>query len=333
MHARREVSMRQRLGRIKMSRLFSVACSCRARARHISQASTSKAKPLTMSHITFHLFSTTSPDDFLAAIRALPGAERPLYVGHCEHWIHMPTLSVAALTGTGDNILDWHYLLAIEGPAIILPEALKSYTLYHWAVTANISTDSLAALASDNLRRRTQPAPPLLDGWSPTDHSALAASTPPADLEASLALSSVPLGHHRLGSPIGLQTFIPAFGNEHRGPVSMFNLLAYLPGQRARYFEYIAAFTASVGSRYGGEPQFLGTGVMDWSSRVEEGSEVASPEKGGSEVWEDAALVWYPSLWHFGKMLDDPDYADVDRRFKQGALRDNPLIMCTEVEI
>jgi hypothetical protein len=71
--------------------------------------------------------------------------------------------------------------------------------------------------------------------------------------------------------------------------------------------------------------------VTDWSSRAAEGVEVADPKAGGSGVWEDVALVWYPSLWHFAKLLDDPDYAVADRTFKQGVLRDNPILCCTEV--
>jgi len=32
-------------------------------------------------------------------------------------------------------------------------------------------------------------------------------------------------------------------------------------------------------------------------------------------------------------MLDDPEYAAADRKYKIGVLRDGPLIMCTEVEL
>jgi len=42
-------------------------------------------------------------------------------------------------------------------------------------------------------------------------------------------------------------------------------------------------------------------------------------------------LVWYPSIWHFGKLLDDLDYAEADRKFKVGVVLDNPILCCTEV--
>jgi hypothetical protein len=111
----------------------------------------------------------------------------------------------------------------------------------------------------------------------------------------------------------------------------MFNIIARQPGQRMCYFDYIAAFRDSIGSRYGGNPQFLGPGVADWSSRKAEGKEVPDPKAGGSAVWEDTALVCYPSIWHVGKMLDDPDYAEADRKFKMGVVHDDPILCCAEI--
>ena len=106
----------------------------------------------------------------------------------------------------------------------------------------------------------------------------------------------------------------------------MFNLLSYQPDQRENYFKYVAAFNESVGSKYGGEALFLGLGVEDWSCRAEETGE----DEGN---WEDTALIHYPSIWHFAKMLDDDAYIDADRRYKKGVLRDNPILCCTEVKL
>lgn len=289
-----------------------------------------------MAPVTFHLVSVKSSSGFLSAVRDLPPTKCPLYLGHCKHWIHSPTLSRDALTGSSDEMLQWDYLFiakASEQSTFELASTIAKHTTAHWAITAPVSDEHLDALDAANEQRRAAPIPSLPVGWSPSDHGGLVAAEPPADLEASLALSSIPLGASETSPPTDLKTFIRTFGTTHQGPVSMFNLLAYHPGQRSRYFQYIAAFTESVGSRYGGQPQFIGFGGVDWSSREAEGAKVADPEAGGSGVWEDTALVWYPSIWHFGKMLDDPDYAAVDRRFKQGALMDNPLICCTEVDL
>ena len=49
--------------------------------------------------------------------------------------------------------------------------------------------------------------------------------------------------------------------------------------------------------------------------------------------WKDTALVWYPSIWHFGELLGDPEYEETDRKFKRGVLRDGSILCCTEVVV
>lgn len=307
------------------------------RDRTIAATTTSMvplAQSITMAPVTFHLISTADSSSFLAAVRKLPAADRPLFLGHCEHWIHSPTLSHDALTGTGEEMHRWDHLLVARSSsthAFDLPPSLTAHVSAQWAISAPVPDDHLNTLEATNAQRRTDPIPELPTGWSPSDHSGLDTAEPPADLEASLALASVPLGAPKTSAPKDLKTFIRTFGTR---PVSMFNLLAYLPGQRSRYMQYVAAFQSSVGIRYGGQPQFIGFGPgVDWSSRQAEGTQAADPKAGGSMVWEDTALIWYPSIWHFGKMLDDPEYADVDREFKKGVLRDNAILCCTEVDL
>ncbi|KAM0709585.1 hypothetical protein Q7P35_003625 [Cladosporium inversicolor] len=284
-----------------------------------------------MAPITFHLISVNDETAFLDAVRSAPVDAKPHYIGHCEHWIHSPKTSLDALTGSGTEMQKWDYLLISNVDAndpLALPSYLQDNTtiLNHWSITA--PTD--ASTPSDDTARSATP-PALPPGWSPSDFSSLTASIPPSDVEASLALTATPLGASKHDPPQDLKSFISTFGQSHTGPVSMFNIIACQPNQRSTYFNYIAAFRESVGSRYGGGAQFFAPGVTDWSSRVAEGAEVADPEANGSGVWEDAALVWYPSIWHFGKLLDDPDYAEADRKFKVGVVRDNPILCCTEV--
>lgn len=288
-----------------------------------------------MAPVTFHLISVSDEATFKNTIRSLPTSHRPYYIGHCEHWIHSPKTSLDALTGLGTKTQRWDYLIIANASptnALDLPDYLQSQVTNHWSIVAPVDDTQLSTLAESNAKRESAPTPVLPPGWSPSDPSALQASEPPTDLEASLALTATPLGHAKTSPPLPIKTFIQTLGTTHPGPVSMFNIIACNPGERMRFLGYVQAFTASVGSRYGGEAQFLGNGVTDWSSRVAEGVEVADPAAGGSGVWEDVALIWYPSLWHFGKLLDDPDYAEADRRFKVGALRDNPILCCTAVE-
>ncbi|GAB7322374.1 hypothetical protein MBLNU13_g03332t1 [Cladosporium sp. NU13] len=284
-----------------------------------------------MAPITFHLISVSDKDAFLEIVRSVPVDAKPQYVGHCEHWIHSPKASLDALTGSGSEMQKWDYLVIANAEGddpLAIPPYLHDNTtiLNHWSITApaDLSTPS-----DDNARKATPPT--LAPGWSPSDYSGLTASIPPSDVEASLALTATPLGASKQDPLQDLKSFISEFGQTHTGPVSVFNIIACNPGKRSSYFDYIAAFRESVGSRYGGGAQFFAPGVTDWSSRVAEGAEVADPNANGSGVWEDFALVWYPSIWHFGKMLDDPDYAEADRKFKVGVIHDNPILCCTEV--
>ena len=261
-------------------------------------------------------------------------ADRPLYLGKCEHWIHAPTLSVTALTGRGSTIKKWDYFIANKASSpdsLALPDGLMSSVEEKWTITADVDKAMLENHHQAHQAKLNAQAPSLPKGWSPSDHSGLDAADPPADLEASLALSSYPLGSRTDSGdkPTGLKDFTRQFGTRHTGPVDMFNLVSYLPDQRHRYFEYIAAFQASVGIKYGGEPVFFGSGVSDWTSRADD----EATRKDSTAAWEDSALVHYPSIWHFSKLLDDDEYIDADRTFKQGVLRDNPLMCCTEIDV
>ena len=283
-----------------------------------------------MAPTTFSLIelkSSASNDQFIGIVQKLPPNDRPVYVGRCQHWVHAPRLSKDALTGTGKVMKKWDYLIinkATDAHSFTIPDGLASSIADSWSLTTEIPDEQLGSTKATNEKLLATPVSDLPKGWSPSDHSGLDASDPPADLEASLALASHSLGSSKDSNPTDLKQFTRTLGPKHTGPVNMFNLLSFMPGQVGTYMQYIEAFQASIGIKYGGQPYFFSFEGPDWSSKDQE-----ELQEGG---WEAAALVWYPSIWHFSKMFDDPEYADVDRRFKQGALRDNPLLCCTEVE-
>ena len=246
----------------------------------------------------------------------------------------------------------WDYILVHRTSnlkCLDLPDYLKldegvNLVKEKWSITVDTSEEMLASYPTAQKARLDDECAPLPLGWSAQDHSALDAATPPPDLEASLALRSHALGADKTREvPVLLKDWIRDFGQSRSGPVSMLNLLAYNPGKRSQFQQYIAAFAASVGIKHGGEAQLLGSNIHSWSSRhaehelnVEEAkrSERGYDVEGGSVVgWEDVGLIWYPSIWHFAMLLDDPEYAEADRKFKIGTLRDGPILCCTEVEL
>lgn len=292
-----------------------------------------------MAPTTFHLLTVKDADAFITALGSLPRTNRPLYVGRCHHWIHEPRdLSTAALLGTK---WEYHIIHHTSSPdSLALPPGMEEHVTAKWSIAGETPESILETYHSTHEARLSAPVTPLPSGWSAEDHSGLDASIPPPDLEASLALKSYPLGSNRdTDKRIVLKDFIRSFGVLHKGPVQMLNLLSCLPGQRPRIYAYFQAFGESVGKKYDGAAMIPQFGVTDWMTRKEEGElTIAEAKNYGTEEgekvgWEDAALVWYPSLWHFAKLLDDSAYAEADRKFKQGVLRDNPILMCSEVYI
>lgn len=100
------------------------------------------------------------------------------------------------------------------------------------------------------------------------------------------------------------------------GPVSMLNFIAFHPFVSAKesYAKYIDGFKASVGSKRGGLLKVYGETV----------------EMG---IWDQVALAQYPSLEHFADMAADPDYQELNHKFRLSALRDTCILMTTEVNL
>lgn len=239
-----------------------------------------------MAPTTYHLIAlkaTSSHESFLSALGRLPQKDRPLYVGKCQHWIHAPRLSVEALTGPKGTMLKWDYLIVNQSSQTGTISSLSSLIERQWSITTIDDYLPLADYTTAHHTRKSKTTPPLPSGWSPKDHSALDAAVPPPDLELSLGVSSFPLGSKTDSGqePVVLKDFVRDFGSQHTGPTNMFNLLSYVKDQRPRYFEYIAAFAESVGSKYGGDAMVFGLGVSDWSSK----------DRDGDAGWEDAGLV------------------------------------------
>ncbi|KAF4548196.1 Hypothetical protein D9617_30g011000 [Elsinoe fawcettii] len=279
-----------------------------------------------MAPTTFHLLAMTHESAGISAqLKAHVDPKDILYLGRVQHWLHVPKLSIDHLLGRGERLTDWQYLIATESKR--LPAGLLRELSDHWSISAEVDEGLLAMVASMAPDAGADTTPPSFPGWNSDDHSGLDNAVAPSDLEASVGMPTRAMGSPRSAAPPPLGDFVRAFGSKHTGPINVFNLLSYLPDQRERYFQYIAAFQKSVGSTYGGTPQLLGFGVVDWSSRAEE----ANNEQIGS--WEDAALIRYPSIWHFAKMLDSPEYAAADRDYKQGVLRDNPLLCVVPLSI
>jgi uncharacterized protein (DUF1330 family) len=107
-----------------------------------------------------------------------------------------------------------------------------------------------------------------------------------------------------------------------KGAVSMFNLLAFHPGEKDSYLKYGAAFAKSIGSRHGGNAKIVG-------------NVIGVNGKGGREEgeWDEIALAHYPSIAHFRDMLASAEYQGVNHRYRVGSLRDTCILMTSEIAV
>ncbi|KAK0866261.1 hypothetical protein LTR87_015071 [Friedmanniomyces endolithicus] len=255
-----------------------------------------------------------------------------------HHWMHAPTtLSTASLLGSGGTVTRWDYLvihLAKSTDSLTLPSGLDEHVREKWSIVSEVSDDILAGYADAHIKRLSNAVPTLPTGWSASDYSCLDASMPPPDVEASLALQAYPFNSNKdSDSPVVLKDWIRALGTRHTGPVQMLNLDCCNPGRRPDFDAYIMAFSASIGSKYGGEGTVMSFGhdVTEWPSRKEEGEMTVAEAKESGEGYgmEGGTVVG----WEDVKLLDDPESAEADRKYKVGVLRNGPIVCCTEVEI
>lgn len=291
-----------------------------------------------MAPITYHLVSLpqeageAQANGFLDALRVLPESDKPLWLGRCHHWIHEPYLSVDALTGTSTSLKKWDYLLVSKSNAsgsLDLPSGIDALLSEKWSISLEVTDDLIDGLTDRKTRLASEKGPELPSGWSADNHDALDQSEPPKDLVTSLGTKAPTLGNSKKDSKIDIKTFVRTFGTSTghtSSPIAMFNLLSFLPGQITEYFKYVGAFQEVLGPATGGQPLFFGFDLKEWSTKAQD-------EGRGEGVWEGAALIWYPSIWHFGQMLGDEKYAKLDRDFKKDVVRDNPILCCTEVNL
>ncbi len=269
---------------------------------------------LTMAPITFHLLALQHPGDSLAliqALRSLEAPDKPLWVGHCEHWMHEPSLSTVSLLGTAGRIKTWDYLAALpasQSDSIVLPASIANCVSDSWSITADIIDSFVEELISklENLSAKQQP--PLPSGWSADNHQGLDDFETPQDLVISLDSKSRPL-HTNSG---------PA---DEVGSKDICDLIRYST-YRGRWpcSTFSPSFLASPGIHedtlpplgmvsHGGEWSSFRArgGEMDWGRRCVE----------RSMGW-GRSQCGIPACGILPEMLADPRYADLDRKFKKG---------------
>lgn len=248
---------------------------------------------------TIHLLSLSTPlPIFLISVAALQ--PQPLTVAKVAAWVHPPeTVSVGSLVA-GKS---WDVLLVLRGGGDV-PKSLKATVKASWSITAKVSSGMIENYREMN-KTMLHPKPEDIPELRP--RVAGGNTVPTQDRTEPLAFRVSP----------ELEAWFHSFSATNgAGPVSMFNLLSY--ADKDKYMEYLKAFGESLTPQYGGTLKIYGEVV---TSSVE------------GKVWDDVAIVQYPSITHFADMLASEEYAAIDRKHKVGALKDTGILCTMELDL
>ena len=97
----------------------------------------------------------------------------------------------------------------------------------------------------------------------------------------------------------------------------MSNLPTYHDGRREVCLGYVEALGAAVGKAVGSELKVFGQLISSPTTlNVYRG-------------WEDAAMVHYPSIYHFGNLLGNNDYHELDANTRLAVIIKDTCILCS----
>lgn len=189
---------------------------------------------------TLHLLSltpTTTIPSFLSSLRS--ASLTPIIQSKVIRWIILPkSLSTVPLLAHNTH---WDLLILFPGTSS-LPSSISSKIAAQWHVTVGIPSRLLKEFATKN-NHLLNPAPGSVKAAETPDQTE-ASSTQNLELTPELAL--------------WIDSLPPAQRNH---PISMLNLLSFIPGKKEEYLKYGAAFAKSIGSRHGGEAKIVGNVV------------------------------------------------------------------------
>ena len=203
-----------------------------------------------------------------------------------------------------------------------LPHQLRSMIGAEWKITVDLSSGETTF--KKLLDIAPQEITPLDGAWE----KALSTTTTTTTSE-----------HHPLELTLTqeMQDWMRAFAEREgcEGPVSIFNLLAYNPGLREAWPEYLQEFVRGSGSRRGGSGRLAGdiVGYSSLTSTPQPNKEEvrAEGEREGERECDSMVIAQYPSVSHFAEMLVSDDYRAIDRKYRVEGLKDTRLLCVVEV--
>ncbi|KAE9363854.1 hypothetical protein N431DRAFT_564426 [Stipitochalara longipes BDJ] len=251
---------------------------------------------------TFHLLSV-SPTAEESVIKTLwSHTPKPVTIGKAHYFLSSSHLSSTLANRPSTHTSPFNLVAILPGTSTPLPSSVSTHITSIWSLTADIDeqwTINYAAKNSSLLHANKSSIVPF----------PLEPEIPKKEDEEEVEFPLTPT----------LRTFLSTFSHQYSGPVTMFNFLSFHEGMFPQYQKYMADFMEILGPKYGCEPRLVGPLVK------------IDGEEGG-EKWDMVGWIHYPGAASFGRMLEDEKYKVLDRKYKKGVVRDNPILLIVELE-
>jgi len=221
-------------------------------------------------------------------------------VGRAHYFLSTSHLSTKLQNAPGSNTSTYNIATVIAGPPSLRPEvtAIATDIFSFQADIDDTWTQDYAQRTRTLFDPLSQPIPPFSPDTRPDEDE-------DGDVEFPLTPS--------------LSSFLAAFSRSNPGPVTMFNLISVHEGMFPSYQRYMDEFREVLGPKYGPQPRLVGPLIRDSDAEEE-------------VPWEMVGWIWYPGAANFGRMLEDEEYKKLDRMYKKGVVRDNPIVLVVELE-
>ncbi|KAK0554271.1 hypothetical protein OC846_002154 [Tilletia horrida] len=236
-------------------------------------------------------------------------------------YIHRTVIRSTSLDTQWINEVQWHLLLVVKGAdqEKILKALPPGAVAKSYSVTAGVPSKIYDRYRTHTVELRDRSPP------------ALTSSTQQLPKSLRGGQDGKPRDSQNLEVSEELLKFADELESkeEFRKPVVMLNLLQFAEGQHESYKKYGKGF-AKIGARHGGDAKLVGLVVpppADFS--VDSRADRSRP---AAEWWSEVAYAFYPTIRHFVDMAADPEYQDINQKYRLPALRDTTILCTTEIE-
>ncbi|MCJ1251770.1 hypothetical protein MMC30_009008 [Trapelia coarctata] len=262
--------------------------------------------PLLTLHL-LRLHPSTEPLSLLRSLSSTPSIDIIL-ASQPRYPVIQPTIiDISPLTS------QWHLLLLLHSPNNSgIPFPLRSSITQEYKVIVGIPSKLLSTYQARDKKLLEAASEVKLTGSLDEAKRLIKASGQSLELSADL-----------------LRFMEEMEGEEGPRPVTMLNLLSFLPEGKPKYYQYGQAFVEVAGKR-GGDAKIVGNVVKLPEDQIDSSGGLGREQE---EWWNEISIVHYPSLRAFCDMLAGDDYQEINVKYRLAALQDTMLLCTTEYSL